>query len=77
MIADSRGYDSVSEDVGRLIAACVSAKLHDLIKTAQKFAYRAKRTKITPDDIDRAMRMKGFEVFGLPSVYEIIINFLL
>ena len=57
--------NSVSVEAARALAPDLDYRLREIIQDAQKFARHAKRTKLTTEDINNALRIRNHEpMFG-------------
>ena len=55
----------VSDEAARALAPDLDYRLREIIQDAQKFARHAKRTKLTTEDINNALKMRNHEpMFG-------------
>ena len=55
----------LSDEAAKALAPDLDYRLREIIQEAQKFARHAKRTKLTTEDINNALRIRNFEpMFG-------------
>ena len=60
--------NKVSDEAARALAPDLDYRLREIIQDAQKFARHAKRTKLTTEDINNALRIRNHEpMFGYIS----------
>ena len=64
-MAQIAGVTRLSDEAAKALAPDVDARLREIIQDAQKFARHAKRVRLTPDDVNAALRLRNFEpMFG-------------
>lgn len=62
VVAESIGIGNLPDDAAKELADDISFRLKHIIQDAAKFMHHAKRTKLTANDVDNAVKIKGFEV---------------
>ncbi|GJJ15644.1 hypothetical protein Clacol_009922 [Clathrus columnatus] len=60
-VADSLGITNLSDDVASALASDVEYRMHQVVEEASKFMRHARRTTLTPSDIDHALRVLNIE----------------
>lgn len=63
VIAESIGVGNLPDDAAKELADDISYRLKLIIQDAAKFMHHAKRTKLSTQDVDHALRAKNVEVF--------------
>ncbi|EDV26215.1 uncharacterized protein TRIADDRAFT_23396 [Trichoplax adhaerens] len=67
-IAESCGVMPIEDDCYQVIADEVSANLKAIIQDSMKFMRHSRRSKLTPDDIDLALKLRNREpLYGFTS----------
>lgn len=61
MMAESVGISGLNEEIVHLLNADMEFRLKEIVQDAIKFTTRAKRRKMSPSDIDCALRVKNIE----------------
>lgn len=61
-IAESVGIPNLKDDVATSLAQDVEYRIHEIVQEAMKFMRHGKRTKLTVDDINNALRVRNVEV---------------
>ncbi|CAG0891579.1 unnamed protein product [Cyprideis torosa] len=61
LICESSGYPEVHPEAHKLLAEDLSFRLRDLTHTCSQFLRHGKRRKLTPRDVDLALRAKKFD----------------
>jgi transcription initiation factor TFIID subunit 6 len=64
-IAESVGIPNLKDDVATSLAQDVEYRIHEIVQEAMKFMRHGKRTKLTVDDINNALRVRNVEVLCL------------
>ena len=62
VVAESIGIGNLPDDAAKELADDISFRLKHIIQDAAKFMHHAKRIKLTANDVDNAVKIKGFEV---------------
>ncbi|KAF9984663.1 hypothetical protein BGZ75_003759 [Mortierella antarctica] len=60
-IAESVGIPNLKDDVAVSLAQDVEYRIHEIVQEAMKFMRHGKRTKLTVDDINNALRVRNVE----------------
>ncbi|KAK3809537.1 MAG: transcription initiation factor TFIID subunit 6 [Benniella sp.] len=60
-IAESVGIPNLKDDVASSLAQDVEYRIHEVVQEAMKFMRHGKRTKLTVDDINNALRVRNVE----------------
>ncbi|KAI8352755.1 transcription initiation factor TFIID complex 60 kDa subunit [Mortierella sp. GBAus27b] len=60
-IAESVGIPNLKDDVAASLAQDVEYRIHEIVQEAMKFMRHGKRTKLTVDDINNALRVRNVE----------------
>ena len=60
-VAESIGIGGLNEEVAQILASDVEYRLHEVIQEASKFMRHAKRTILSPADINEALRALNVE----------------
>ncbi|KAF8927524.1 hypothetical protein BGZ58_010339 [Dissophora ornata] len=67
-IAESVGIPNLKDDVAVSLAQDVEYRIHEIVQEAMKFMRHGKRTKLTVDDINNALRVRNVEpLYGFSS----------
>ncbi|OAQ34018.1 DUF1546-domain-containing protein [Linnemannia elongata AG-77] len=67
-IAESVGIPNLKDDVATSLAQDVEYRIHEIVQEAMKFMRHGKRTKLTVDDINNALRVRNVEpLYGFSS----------
>ncbi|KAF9904163.1 hypothetical protein BX616_001384 [Lobosporangium transversale] len=67
-IAESVGIPNLKDDVANSLAQDVEYRIHEIVQEAMKFMRHGKRTKLTVDDINNALRVRNVEpLYGFSS----------
>ncbi|KAG0309149.1 hypothetical protein BGZ98_004895 [Dissophora globulifera] len=67
-IAESVGIPNLKDDVAISLAQDVEYRIHEIIQDAMKFMRHGKRTKLSVDDINNALRVRNVEpLYGFSS----------
>ncbi|KAG0227611.1 hypothetical protein BGW41_003720 [Actinomortierella wolfii] len=67
-IAESVGIPNLKDDVANALAQDVEYRIHEIVQEAMKFMRHSKRTKLTVDDINNALRVRNVEpLYGFNS----------
>ncbi|KAF9200739.1 hypothetical protein BGZ49_009015 [Haplosporangium sp. Z 27] len=67
-IAESVGIPNLKDDVASSLAQDVEYRIHEIVQEAMKFMRHGKRTKLTVDDINNALRVRNVEpLYGFSS----------
>ncbi|KAK3831106.1 MAG: transcription initiation factor TFIID subunit 6 [Linnemannia gamsii] len=67
-IAESVGIPNLKDDVATSLAQDVEYRIHEVVQEAMKFMRHGKRTKLTVDDINNALRVRNVEpLYGFSS----------
>ncbi|KAF9427229.1 hypothetical protein BGZ94_005288 [Podila epigama] len=67
-IAESVGIPNLKDDVATSMAQDVEYRIHEIVQEAMKFMRHGKRTKLTVDDINNALRVRNVEpLYGFCS----------
>ncbi|KAG1240493.1 hypothetical protein G6F68_017607 [Rhizopus microsporus] len=61
-IGESLGISNLKDETTTALAQDVEYRIHELIQEATKFMRHSKRTKLTVEDINAALRVKNVEV---------------
>ncbi|KAG2232125.1 hypothetical protein INT48_008867 [Thamnidium elegans] len=61
-IGESLGVTNLKDEVATALAQDVEYRVHELIQEAAKFMRHSKRTKLSVDDVNAALRVKNVEV---------------
>ncbi len=56
------GIPNLKDDVAVSLAQDVEYRIHEIVQEAMKFMRHGKRTKLTVDDINNALRVRNVEV---------------
>ncbi|RKP27529.1 hypothetical protein SYNPS1DRAFT_26810 [Syncephalis pseudoplumigaleata] len=64
-VAERLGIRQLKPDVAEALARDVQYRIHEIVQEANKFMCHARRTTLTTDDINRALRVKNVE--GAPT----------
>ncbi|CAG8477713.1 4356_t:CDS:2 [Paraglomus occultum] len=59
--AEAVGITNINDDVATALSQDLEYRIHEILQEAIKFMRHAKRTKMTSDDIDHAMRVRNVE----------------
>ncbi|KIJ54804.1 hypothetical protein M422DRAFT_240888 [Sphaerobolus stellatus SS14] len=60
-VAESLGINNLQEDVASALASDVEYRIHQVVEEAARFMRHARRTTLTPSDIDHALRVLNIE----------------
>lgn len=63
VIAESIGIGNLPDEAAKELADDVSYRLKLIIQESAKFMHHAKRQKLSPNDIDHALKINNVEVF--------------
>ncbi|KAF9582783.1 hypothetical protein BGW38_010763 [Lunasporangiospora selenospora] len=67
-IAESVGITNLKDEVAMSLAQDVEYRIHEIVQEAMKFMRHGKRTKLTVDDINNALRVRNVEpLYGFNS----------
>ncbi|KAF9996892.1 hypothetical protein BGZ80_010004 [Entomortierella chlamydospora] len=67
-IAESVGIPNLKDDVASSLAQDVEYRIHEIVQEAVKFMRHGKRTKLSVDDINNALRVRNVEpLYGFSS----------
>ncbi|KAI8148420.1 transcription initiation factor TFIID subunit 6 [Fennellomyces sp. T-0311] len=67
-IGESLGITNLKDDVATALAQDVEYRVHELIQEATKFMRHSKRSKLSVDDVNSALRLKNVEpLYGYAS----------
>ncbi|KAF9188837.1 hypothetical protein BGZ51_000295 [Haplosporangium sp. Z 767] len=67
-IAESVGIPNLKDDVAVSLAQDVEYRIHEIVQEAMKFMRHGKRTRLTVDDINNALRVRNVEpLYGFSS----------
>ncbi|KAF9437532.1 hypothetical protein BGZ76_000348 [Entomortierella beljakovae] len=67
-IAESVGITNLKDDVATSLAQDVEYRIHEIVQEAMKFMRHGKRTKLSVDDINNALRVRNVEpLYGFSS----------
>ncbi|KAF9157846.1 hypothetical protein DFQ26_008261 [Actinomortierella ambigua] len=67
-IAEAVGIPNLKDDVAGALAQDVEYRIHEIVQEAMKFMRHSKRTKLTVDDINNALRVRNVEpLYGFNS----------
>jgi transcription initiation factor TFIID subunit 6 len=69
-IAESVGIPNLKDDVATSLAQDVEYRIHEIVQEAMKFMRHGKRTKLTVDDINNALRVRNVEVCDFLRLWE-------
>ena len=69
-IAESVGVSDLSNDVCKVIASDATYRLEQVLQVTKQLMYASKRTKVTPNDFNRALKwMDVPPILGLVDFY--------
>ena len=74
IIAEFAGIADLKDDVAQALAQDIEYRLRDIIQEAMKFMRHAKRSKLSTEDINHALKVRNLEVFraSIRSSVEIV-----
>ena len=62
VIAESAGITSISDELAQVMVADVEYRLREVAQEAIKFMNHSKRSKMTTEDVNNALRLRSVEV---------------
>ncbi|KAG9299549.1 hypothetical protein G9A89_020720 [Geosiphon pyriformis] len=71
--AEVVGISNLKDNVASLLADDVEYRINEIIQEATKFMHHSKRTKLTGEDINNALRIRNVEPlygFNIPNLYK-------
>lgn len=67
-IADTVGFEGIIDDVAVVLAKELEYRIREVIQESTKFTRHAKRRRLTPEDVNSALKMRNVEpVYGFSS----------